>query len=69
MDLESHGRILKELSTFVEQGKIKCHLQQRIHLHLEGLRKGHELIESGKSMGKVALGADVDETKSNEAFS
>lgn len=61
VDLDSHGKILKELAQLVEEGVVKCHLQQTLRLDVEGLRKGHELIEGGSSMGKNALSVDFGE--------
>ncbi|KAL8832887.1 MAG: hypothetical protein Q9170_004689 [Blastenia crenularia] len=53
--LDSHGQILKELTEKVEKGEIKCTLKQTFPLTLEGLRKAHEIVESGGSIGKNAL--------------
>ena len=59
VDLESHGSILEELSRLVDEGKIRCHLQKEFSLDVKGLREAHAIVESGKSMGKVACGVDV----------
>ncbi|KAK3064301.1 hypothetical protein LTS18_008431 [Coniosporium uncinatum] len=59
VQLESHGEILRELKGFVEEGKVKCHLKQRLGLNYEGLRKAHEGLESGKGIGKVGLSVDL----------
>lgn len=64
--LESHGEILKELTQLVDDGVVKSHLQTRLPLTVEGLRKGHELIQGGGVMGKVGLGVDVEGT--DDAF-
>ncbi|THW30399.1 GroES-like protein [Aureobasidium pullulans] len=61
IDLESHGKILEELRQLIEDGKVKTHLQQSFRLDLKGLRKAHEAIESGGSMGKNALSVDFGE--------
>lgn len=61
VDRNSHGKILEELRQLVEDGKVKTHLQQSFRLDLEGLRKAHEAIESGGSMGKNGLSVDVGE--------
>lgn len=53
--MESHGRRLAELAKAVDSGEIKCHLQKRLRLDLEGLRKVRGIIEDGQSMGKVGL--------------
>lgn len=60
VDLDSHHRILEELTRLVDEGRIKCHLARRLKLTLEGLREAHRLVESGKSMGKIALGTEGD---------
>ncbi|KAH0000433.1 quinone oxidoreductase, partial [Aureobasidium melanogenum] len=61
VDMDSHGKILEELRQLVEDGKVKTHLQQSFRLDLEGLRKAHEAIESGGSMGKNGLSVDFGE--------
>jgi len=53
---DDHYRMLQELSGYCDEGKIKSHVTQRLKLTLDGLRKGHELIESKKMIGKVAFG-------------
>jgi NADPH:quinone reductase-like Zn-dependent oxidoreductase len=53
-----HGELLAELAQLVDEGRIKCHLTRRLRLTLNGLREAHELVESGKSIGKVGLGTD-----------
>ena len=60
VDLDSHGKILKELKGLVEEGKIKCTLTKALKLTLEGLREGHRTVEGGSNMGKLALGIDVE---------
>jgi len=60
-DVESHGRMLRELAELVEKGEIKCHLKNTLRLDLKGLRRGHELVESGKTIGKNALSVDFGE--------
>ncbi|KAJ6276422.1 hypothetical protein J3E71DRAFT_336185 [Bipolaris maydis] len=44
VDVESHGKILKDLARMLDEGTIKCHLS-----------RAHEIIEGGKAVGKVAL--------------
>lgn len=68
IDAESHGKMLEELASLVDEGKIKCHLQKRFRLDLEGLRKAHETIEEGGSMGKNGLGVDVESDHGNAPF-
>ncbi|KAE8423473.1 hypothetical protein BDV36DRAFT_306007 [Aspergillus pseudocaelatus] len=48
--------MLEELSTFIDAGKIKCHLTRRLQLNLEGIKEAHRILESGKAIGKVGLG-------------
>lgn len=60
VELDSHGKILEELARLVEEGGIKSHLQKTLPLTLKGLKEGHELVEGGSSMGKVAFAVDVD---------
>jgi NADPH:quinone reductase-like Zn-dependent oxidoreductase len=61
-----HGEMLTELARLIDDGKIKCHLTKRLRLTLAGLKEAHELVESGKSIGKVGLG--VEEAGEGEAF-
>lgn len=63
---DSYGKMLEELSRFIDEGKIKCHMTQRLRLTVDGLRNAHGLIETGKCIGKVSLG--VDEEGSGEPF-
>ncbi|KAL1963778.1 hypothetical protein VTN77DRAFT_7844 [Rasamsonia byssochlamydoides] len=58
VDIDSHHRILEELSHFVDSGHITCHMVQRLQLTLEGVREGHRIIEQGGGIGKTALGID-----------
>jgi NADPH:quinone reductase-like Zn-dependent oxidoreductase len=66
VDRAAHHIMLEELSEYIDSGKIKCHLTQRLKLNVDGLRKAHGMIESGKTIGKIALG--VDEEGTGEAF-
>ena len=61
VDVESHGEILSELRSLLESGKVKCHHTQTLALDVQGLRKAHEVIEGGGSIGKVGLSAEVAE--------
>ncbi|KAI9693402.1 MAG: hypothetical protein M1820_009331 [Bogoriella megaspora] len=69
VDVESHGRILEQLARWIDEGKIKCHLQQKLPLTADGLRRAHEIIEGGKAVGKVGVGIGVDGLKEEHAFS
>lgn len=55
VELESHGKILRDLAGFVDDGTVKCHLTQTLKMDEDGLRQAHEIIEGGKAIGKVAL--------------
>lgn len=55
VDVDSRGKILEELATLVDQGIIPCTLTQTFSLTLEGLRKAHQAIEQGGSVGKNGL--------------
>lgn len=66
VDVESHHRILEELTDLIDASKIKCHITKRLRLTLDGVKNGHELLQSGGSIGKVGLG--VDEPGPGEIF-
>ncbi|KAJ5683965.1 uncharacterized protein N7477_000310 [Penicillium maclennaniae] len=66
MDVESHHRILEELSRLLDAGKIRCHLTQRLGLTLDGLREAHRAIESGANIGKTGLA--IGDIHGAEAF-
>lgn len=55
IDVESHHRILEELSQLLDSGKIRCHLTNRLSLTLEGLREAHRATERGGNIGKTSL--------------
>lgn len=57
-DVESHHRILEELSRLLDSGEIRCHLTHRFGLTLDGLREAHRSIESGGNIGKTGLTID-----------
>ncbi|KAE8381968.1 chaperonin 10-like protein [Aspergillus bertholletiae] len=50
------GEMLEQLSALIDAGKIKCHLTRRLKLDLDGVKEAHRIVESGKAIGKVALG-------------
>jgi len=52
-DLGTQGRMLNDLATAAEQGSVTSLATVKEVLSVESLRKGHELLESGKSIGKV----------------
>ncbi len=53
---EAHHDMLEELAEYIDAGKIKCHITQRLRLTAEGIKEAHRMIVSGRMMGKVALG-------------
>ena len=55
VDLDSHGKILRELAEFVERGVVRCTLTQTMRMDLEGLREAHGAVERGGSIGKNGL--------------
>lgn len=67
VELESHGKILEELRGLVESGTVKSHLTKTLPLTLKGLREAHELVESGKSVGKVVCNV-AEVPNGEEAF-
>jgi NADPH:quinone reductase-like Zn-dependent oxidoreductase len=62
----THGQRLAELARWVDEGRIQCHMTKRMRLNLKGLQAAHDLVESGKSIGKVGLG--VEDEGDGEAF-
>ena len=60
IDHESHGKILKDLAEYVENGTVKCTLKQTFKMDLQGLRKAHETVEQGGSIGKNGLEVPED---------
>lgn len=61
--MESHGEILRDLAELLEKGEVQHHLQQEFRLDVDGLRKAHETIENGSSIGKNGLSIDFGEGK------
>jgi hypothetical protein len=41
VDIESHGKILRELKRLVEEGRVKCHLREKVKMDEEGVKKAH----------------------------
>lgn len=62
VEAESHGRILKRLKELVDEGAVKCTLRQTLRMDVPGLRKAHEIIEAGGSIGKIGLLVPEDGT-------
>lgn len=63
---EKHHEWFEELTRFLDEGTVRCHLTKRLRLTAEGIRQAHTDIEAGKMVGKLALG--VDEDGSGETF-
>lgn len=61
VDAASHGKMLEDLAGMLDRGELKCHHTTSFPLDVDGLRKAHEAIESGKSLGKVGLGVELAE--------
>lgn len=55
VNVESHHRILEELSGLLDSGKIQCHLTKRLGLTLDGIREAHRLTEEGGNIGKTVI--------------
>lgn len=58
VDVESHGKILRDLAELLETERVQTHLKQTFRLNVDGLRKAHEEIEAGGSIGKNGLSID-----------
>ncbi|KAI7338677.1 quinone oxidoreductase [Hortaea werneckii] len=67
LDVDSHGKILEQLTEMLDSGQVKCHHQQTLPLTVEGLRRAHEQIEAAGAMGKVGL--SVEACEEGRAFS
>lgn len=53
--LESQGRILKQVAKLIDQKILKPIVTQEMPLTLSNLIKSHEMLESGKTIGKIVL--------------
>lgn len=65
-DVESHHRVLEELSRLLDSGTIRCHLTHRFGLTLKGLREAHRAVESAGNIGKTVLA--IDDNHGAESF-
>jgi NADPH:quinone reductase-like Zn-dependent oxidoreductase len=54
-DVSSHGRILRELSKLIDEGKFKSIVTKREVLSVQSLSAGHKQIESGTTIGKIVF--------------
>lgn len=61
--MKETGNHLKEIVRLCDTGAIKSTVTQTFELSASNLRKAHEILESGKAIGKIALtvGDDVTE--------
>lgn len=51
--------MLRDLSRWVDEGVVECHLTRRCRLCVEGLREAHAVVEDDGGIGKVGVGVDV----------
>ncbi|KUJ10526.1 zinc-binding alcohol dehydrogenase [Mollisia scopiformis] len=65
-DREAQHVMMENLAKYIDEGKIHSTLTKKMRLTAEGLKTAHELIESKRTIGKIALG--VDEEGEGEAF-
>jgi NADPH:quinone reductase-like Zn-dependent oxidoreductase len=55
-DMAEQGKILAGLSALADEGKIRSTLTQTLQgITPENLRQAHQLLESGRSIGKLVL--------------
>ncbi|KAH9825878.1 Zinc-type alcohol dehydrogenase-like protein [Teratosphaeria destructans] len=56
--VDSHGKILRDLARWVDDGLVKCHHTETLPLTVDGVRKAHREIEGGAVIGKLALSVE-----------
>lgn len=55
-DMDEQGRILNEMSSAVDDGKIRSTAMQNLgSINAQNLKKAHAQLESGTTIGKVVL--------------
>jgi len=55
-DMNAQHQLLSDLSRLIHQGQIKTTLKQTLgKINAVNLRQAHQLIESGKAIGKIVL--------------
>jgi len=55
-DMQAQHQLLSDLSRLVQQGQIKTTLKQTLGtINAANLRQAHQLLESGKAIGKIVL--------------
>ncbi|EMD00081.1 hypothetical protein BAUCODRAFT_30533 [Baudoinia panamericana UAMH 10762] len=68
VDVDSHGKMLKQLAQWLDDGTVKCHMQQMLPLTLSGIREAHEQLESSGVIGKIALSVEAEGMSEEQAF-
>jgi zinc-binding alcohol dehydrogenase family protein len=54
--LESQGEILSEVARLIDQGKVKTTMTSKVKgANVANLKKAHEILESGASIGKIVI--------------
>ncbi|MGI8386287.1 zinc-binding alcohol dehydrogenase family protein [Robertmurraya sp. P23] len=55
-DMISQHQILNKVSELIDEGSLKTTLKETLSpIHAKNLRKAHEMLESGKTIGKIVL--------------
>ncbi|MGF6175032.1 zinc-binding alcohol dehydrogenase family protein [Ensifer sp. 4252] len=54
-DMDEQARILNEISRAVDDGRIRTTATQNLQINAANLKKAHEQLESGSTIGKVVL--------------
>ncbi|WP_369900072.1 zinc-binding alcohol dehydrogenase family protein [Bacillus manliponensis] len=55
-DMETQHQLLCEVAKFIDEGKLKTTLTTTMSpINAENLKKAHQMIESGKTIGKIVL--------------
>lgn len=58
--MEAQGRILKQCAKLIDSGTIKSLVSKTFPLSVENLITAHEMLESGKTIGKIVLDVGDD---------
>ena len=61
VEVESHGKMLKDLAAWIDEGVIMGHLTKKFGLSVKGLKVTHEAVESEGSIGEEAVGVDEED--------
>ncbi|OCC05690.1 Zn-dependent oxidoreductase [Labrys sp. WJW] len=55
-DMDEQGKLLNEVATLIDGGRIRTTLSQALRpINAENLKQAHALIESGRAKGKIVL--------------